>query len=460
MAYSEVKVIDGICGSGKTTKTFDLINELSTPSRYSQRPDPKFIFVTPFLMECHRVAGSIPKDIPVEHADDYEGLDHSGKSEKAEDINLEQRRGEDRSVVFRENKPTDREFILPPKLEGSRLNGIYEAIYNYQDIVITHNAFKRFTKELIDLIASRESYILIVDEAPAVFEIAQPIGKEELTTNDLKNLITYGNVILGDDNLLSWQETEEIQHWDAFALHKKQMEEERLVLYSEEGRLTLFTRQHPQIFKAVTETHVLTYLFNGSICKAYMDLYEIPYQVQHLQRNHGGPVNYRELIQLYNPRAQRAWALGEFSLSSSWYNRNFSEMEFLKTALSNFFNNNRGIESDGRLWTVVQGQNKRNVRALEGAGYVKRFLAVNARATNVYRNVKAVAYLANIFLMPPIKNYFQAQGVEMDQDSYATGEMIQWIFRSAIRDDQPIHAFIPSPRMNRLLGEWMESLEV
>ena len=44
----------------------------------------------------------------------------------------------------------------------------------------------------------------------------------------------------------------------------------------------------------------------------------------------------------------------------------------------------------------------------------------------------------------------------MDQDGYALSEMLQWIWRSAIRDGKEINLYIPSKRMRTLLTDWID----
>ena len=39
---------------------------------------------------------------------------------------------------------------------------------------------------------------------------------------------------------------------------------------------------------------------------------------------------------------------------------------------------------------------------------------------------------------------------------FALQEMLQWIWRSAIRDGKPIDLYIPSERMRSLLVEWLD----
>ena len=60
---------------------------------------------------------------------------------------------------------------------------------------------------------------------------------------------------------------------------------------------------------------------------------------------------------------------------------------------------------------------------------------------------------------PVLNNYLKALGVEVKQDGYALSEMLQWIWRSAIRtEDGEIWVYIPSRRMRSLFKAWLEEL--
>ena len=80
------------------------------------------------------------------------------------------------------------------------------------------------------------------------------------------------------------------------------------------------------------------------------------------------------------------------------------------------------------------------------------------RATNAYRRRDCLAYCVNIYYTPLQKNYFQEQGVEVREDMYALSEMIQWVWRSAIRDGMDIWIYIPSRRMRELFQNWLDSI--
>ena len=48
------------------------------------------------------------------------------------------------------------------------------------------------------------------------------------------------------------------------------------------------------------------------------------------------------------------------------------------------------------------------------------------------------------------------KGVNIDEETWALSELIQWLFRSAIREENEINIYIPSKRIRSLLQEWLE----
>ena len=56
------------------------------------------------------------------------------------------------------------------------------------------------------------------------------------------------------------------------------------------------------------------------------------------------------------------------------------------------------------------------------------------------------------------KLYYKSHGIEVDEDLYALSIMIQWIWRSAIRDGKDIYIYIPSRRMRNLLIKWIQDV--
>ena len=66
--------------------------------------------------------------------------------------------------------------------------------------------------------------------------------------------------------------------------------------------------------------------------------------------------------------------------------------------------------------------------------------------------------MVNRFMDPNISKMFCMEKVAVNNDSFALSEMLQWIWRSAIRDGKEINLYIPSRRMRDLLTGWMDSV--
>lgn len=107
------------------------------------------------------------------------------------------------------------------------------------------------------------------------------------------------------------------------------------------------------------------------------------------------------------------------------------------------------------LWTTFKEYKcyvKRN-------GFAKSFAPINSRATNEYSNKTAIAYIGNRFFKPTIKNFFTFNNIPTEkefEDKFALSELVQFIFRSAIRNNKPINVYIPSKRMRELFKEWLK----
>ena len=129
-------------------------------------------------------------------------------------------------------------------------------------------------------------------------------------------------------------------------------------------------------------------------------------------------------------------------------------IEKLKNNVYNYFTNKYASKSNEVLWTTF----KEFMNKVKGKGYTSGFLSYNIRATNEFRDRKYLAYCVNVFLNPVYKQYFYAHGFEIDEDNFALSEMVQWIWRSAIRDGKEISVYVPSKRMREMLFAWIEDV--
>ena len=226
-----------------------------------------------------------------------------------------------------------------------------------------------------------------------------------------------------------------------------------------------------EVFHAFLDVIVLTYMFDAQVQRYYFDMNGI--EVQHIgttyERGEYHFCDYpcmpdyvlslHEKIHVIDDAKLNAIGDGYGNLSSSWFLRAKKEkgrpmLKALQKNLINVFKNKWNAGTDQNLWTVFKDYQDQ----IKGKGYTKGFLSCNVRATNAYRNRDHLAYCVNIFYNPLLKNYFKDHGVEVHEEEYALSEMIQWIWRSAIRDGKEVWVYVPSRRMRDLLRQWLLDL--
>ncbi|WP_425084946.1 hypothetical protein [Ruegeria profundi] len=90
---------------------------------------------------------------------------------------------------------------------------------------------------------------------------------------------------------------------------------------------------------------------------------------------------------------------------------------------------------------------------LQGRGGPIHWLPNTTRGTNDYKNATHLIYLYNQYINSNILSFLGAGSVS--QDDYALTELIQWVWRSRIRDKKPITLYLPSRRMRNLFLSWL-----
>ena len=398
-----VYIVDKPMGSGKTCSAINYINNSNASER--------FLIITPYISEVERYQRECPK----------------------------------------------KRFVEPYKKKGKKLNGIKDLIRNGRNIVSTHALFQRFDKEVIELCMVL-NYTLIMDE------VAEVVRDTKYSEDDINNLLNVYCDYNKDTGLLTWR-NEYKNYQGKFDDAKNMSELGGLALARGKMLMWLFP---VEVFKAFQNIFILTYMFNSQIQKYYYDYYGIKYEFIHIAgdsltsyhfTNEITPdfyYDYKNIIHILDNDKLNKIGDGVYNLSSAWYERNSHSavMKQLKDNIYNYFNNIQKSVSANNLWTCFKDYKGE----LSGKGYTKGYLFIGARAMNEYRSRNTIVYPVNIFLNPMIRGFFQDHGVSVDEDGYALSEMLQWIWRSAIRDGKEIWIYIPSSRMRKLLQDWINDI--
>lgn len=406
-----VTVCDMIMGAGKTTAAIARMNE-DVGSRY--------IFITPFLEEVERIKKGC----------------------------------------------SGRNFVSPTNKGDGKLENLYDLLSKGCNISSTHALFRNYDDYILRLIKDG-NYKLILDEVCDVIEHI------DIHKHDIVILEKVG-VIAIKDNIVYWtgddcvDELGEIYAGN-FRWIKQLAKNNNLIIYDDYMMLWVFPSE---VFKVFSDVMVLTYKFNSQIQRCYFDMNNIDYiyiGTKHIGKNeyifadnveHSD--NERTLvdhIHIIEDDILNFVGSKDYSLSVSWYLRESKkkdtpQLKRLKNNLINIYTNRFKTLTNVNMWTTYKDY-KRN---LSGKGYTTGFLSYNARSTNKYETKTHLAYCTNIYFNPFLKNYFKDHDISVDEDEYALSEMIQWIWRSAIRKGNDIWIYIPSKRMRELLTNWLDEL--
>lgn len=404
-----VRVCDAIMGSSKTQSAITYFNE---------HPDGKYIYITPYLDEADRIKKSCP---------DLHFVEPSNKLQK-----YDFRKSTHTAALIREG----------------------------WNITTTHQAFKGYTPSMLDDIR-RHGYSLVIDENVEVLE------NFSMDIADLQMAVDAGYVT--EHNGI-YTMAKDDYHGHAMAEMFELLKSRELIRLTDDKNNDLFYwALPPDLITSFKEVTILTYLFEGQSLHHFLKIYNIPYEYIGIERDANGgfrfgaypgyiPDYIHEIgKKLHILTDSRLNDVGQdyHALSMNWFNRNTDDVEQLKKNVSNYYNNIwRDVPADRRLWGSYNG----SYAKIRGKGYSKSFLTFNTKATNKYRDKDCLVYIANLFMNVNEKRFYHLHGIEVDEDAYALSIMVQWIWRSAIRDGKEVYLYIPSRRMRELLINWINEL--
>ena len=416
-----IRVVDAIMGSGKTSAAIQYIND---------HPDRKFLYITPFIDETERIKRSC------------------------------------RELRF--ETPSD-SLSSYGNRKGIHLKSLVRAGKN---IATTHALFTQCDGEAIQLIADA-GYVVFIDE---VIDVITPVN---ILADDLRVLVESGILIdrkesadatCGRIEVAPDKEYDSKLFRNVFDLAKTGR-----LTYSrigDRGEYRFYTwTLSPELFTLSDEIYVLTYLFDGMPMKAFLDVHGIEYEYigaglcrdghyRFLRKSilPDGIAELGDKIHICEHRKLNSIGDAPTALSASWTKSAVSsgEIDTLRKNYINFFRHlcPEWIKPNQRLWSTFKLAEGR----VRDRGFNNCNLAWNCRATNAYQNCVALAYGVNIYLNPSVQLYFERNGARIDADKYALANMVQWIFRSAIRRGEEIWLYVPSSRMRGLLKKWLADL--
>lgn len=329
------------------------------------------------------------------------------------------------------------------------------------NIVTTHKLYNE-----ISILAEQgllNDYHIIIDEVPEVCSLVT-----HKTSYSIKEFyVDKGFIEVNEDGLVSATDK-----WD---LHKNNVSDTldgRIYNYAKSGSLYLLDDQlfiwaMPKcLLSSGLSLTILTYKAEGSILLSYLKKLGFePIIKRNISSEHKFRENAAKLITVKSiPSIEKL----NFSFSGQisgrtkcpYYTKVSTALKNLRSReLKGIPLKNILITCSKNLW-FKNGKNKTDGTS-KTAGFSKNSKMFNVnwipnttRGTNDYAHCSVLIYLHDQYLNPLIARWLNVSSQKMN-DSYALTELIQWIWRSQVRNGKPITVYIPSPRMRRIFLNWL-----
>ena len=407
---TKIEVLDAIMGSGKTQGIIKWMLD---------NPNNKYLYVSPMLTE---VEERIPSAC--------EALEFTFPST--------------------EDHQTKSAHLLELLIEGNNIS-------------FTHSLFSELSKRHLEEI-HKQRYVMIIDEEVSLIE---PY-KGKYSKGDITSLEQAKHLRVDEDNLgkVEWL-------WDDMTEGTQYSGLKRLcsidMLYcSKRDRDMMVTQLPMALVESAERTIILSYLFKGSVMESFLKLKGLDVvdftEVQLMKNTEDVLRQAKSLINFCAIPSTNA--VKSYSMSSTWYTTNATKEQLKKVgaAIRNVYRK-VGKEKllvtmpkDGTLKIIKTKKNPRLVIPKE-VNVDGVFLYCGARATNDYADKSVALHAYNRYVNRVVKSYLQDYGADLDavpdDDQFALSEMVQWLWRTCIRNDQPIDVYILPTRMEKLLKRWL-----
>lgn len=452
---NKITIIDAVMGTGKSSW---VIKEVI------QNHQKKYVIVVPLLMEVERYEDALKE--------------HRAVYAPHVDIN-------------------------DPNID-SKLDAFKRSLLDGAGVIITtHSLFSLWDDESREHIAKQGGYTLILDET------VDPVQEADIKKDDYQLLLNSGYireeayplVTKENTNFKSIGKTERTGEYSGklkdFIRHAL-----RNNIISVDDSKYIQTLK-PENITAFEQSFILTYMYLGSQMDCWLKLYGLkvdhktlirdPESEQlvlswHLGRYSGA--EFKEKIEIVEtPRMNEIGAKGRrgIPLSKRWFEK--ASQEMLKQLKDNLYNMARHMtkrfssETLGDdtthpgyyfMWTsknshrVILEKGGMPYKCVPAGGsipieddrqeaeeYRQCFLAHNQRATNKFAHKACLAYLTAPLPIVPIKQFFAGHGLDYNDETFMLSTLLQWVWRSRIRNGQEILVYIPSEPLRKLFSDWL-----
>lgn len=381
-------------------------------------------------------------------------------------------------------------------VEGvTKLEQLKSLVADGASVSITHELFKRFDKEMLDILSAKPNTCLIIDETLDCY------SKIKVSRLNIQVLLDQGVIEVeqmpnGVFKVNAVKCLKGLSQSDQ--LYKKIANRE---VFTNNMTDLLVTMLPSDIYICVDNVFILTYNFEGTDMSCYLKFKDCEYTTKSVSLINGKYTlvdyyentgeSYRHLINILD--APKMNAIGDkkgkgYPLSKGWYTGMVTKPKTLKILNNhcvNFFKNRvkTGV-SDNMVALFKDSSGYEFIYTSEGdyapyedysgkkvssSRWRDKVLSApfkdtrnnicevsfNIRATNDYAHKVSCAFLIDVHFDQSIIGFFHHYNIVLDSDKYALNTLLQWLWRSRIRKGEPINLYIPSRRMRTLLLRWL-----
>ena len=403
-----IHIVDSVMGTGKTQTCIAWMR---------QHPEQKYLYVTPYLDECSRIQAIAPE------------LDFQQPQEN-------------------KTKSAD---LLRLLSEGKNITTTHELLSLMKDSDVEY--IKKF------------KYILFLDEELSCIE------NLSIESADL-DFLMKNNFVQVEQNTKEVRWTNPDNKKSKLIGHyKEDIQRKPHYLVKDNVLMWLFQLD---VLKAFESVYILTFLFSSSIMAGYLINNDVSFDFCHVENGSFADgykrvtqeekASFKELIEIYEGSYNDNWygktrkKDDRFLLSQNWFSKQSNSVRInqLRNNAYNFVRYKCKAHKEDVLWTSYKDY--ADALTSDKLTYQSRksnWLAWNTKATNQYADRTVLVYLLNVFPNPLFKNYLENDNFQFNEDDYALSALLQWIWRSAIRNGKKVTIYIPAPRMRQLLTDWL-----
>lgn len=404
----KIEVLDKIMGSGKTTAVLEWCES---------QPEKSFMYVTPLLSESE------------------------GRVVEA----------------CKESK------FIAPNTENHRTKGLHllDLLQSGVNVSITHEMYSSLKDTHLFWI-KQNGYIVILDEEVSFIE---PFGL--YTPDDFTYLKKLEQIKVQEDGKLVWigDEIGDDTRYTKLA----NMCRLGMIYQAKRSETTFVTQLPMDLITCAERVILITYLFKGSVMDTFVRMKGVEVvDFTEVVVHEDSKEKLRNLIEFVGEKQASDWV--SESLSSSWY-KTANQAKLTKLGKTiRAVGNAVKVTKDDMLWctpSAVARPKTKTAKKVSPQGYAAGkgdiqdgiadgcFLPCSSRATNAYRNRSVMMHCYNRFPHVTVTSFLQDYGATVDNNQFALSELVQWVWRSQIRDGKPIKLCILSKRMRKIFQDWL-----